>query len=86
MQNLLILGEPQCPTSKTQAIGVVVVEELAVEQLEMETKQYICSCQGCDRFGVVSGWDEYYGTIYHCKCLPVFAGIDPQTVEKVEGG
>lgn len=61
-----------------------VVEELAIEQHQMETEQYICRCPRCDRFGVVSGWDEYYGTIYQCNCLTVFAGINPQTGEKME--
>lgn len=61
-----------------------VVEELAVEQLEMEQEQYICRCPRCDRFGVVSSWDEHYGTIYSCNCLPLSWVIDPQTSEKVE--
>ena len=43
-------------------------------------------CLKCDRFGVVSGMDEYYGTIYHCNCLPVFWVISPETGEKLEGG
>ena len=45
-----------------------------------------CRCPRCNRFGVVSGMDEYYGTIYHCKCLPVFWVISPETGEKLEGG
>lgn len=61
-----------------------VQEELAVEQHQINQEQYICRCQGCDRFGVVSGWDEHYGTIYQCSCLPVSWVIDPQTAEKVE--
>ena len=43
-------------------------------------------CPRCNRFGVVSGMDEYYGTIYHCNCLPVFWVIRPETGEKLEGG
>ena len=43
-------------------------------------------CPKCDRFGVVSGMDGYYGIIYHCNCLPVFWVISPETGEKLEGG
>lgn len=52
-------------------------EELAIEQHQIEQEQYFCSCPRCDRFGVVSGWDEHYGTIYQCSCLRVFWVIDP---------
>ncbi len=45
-----------------------------------------CRCPRCDRFGVVSGSAEYYGTIYHCACKDVFWVISPETGEKLEGG
>lgn len=63
-----------------------VQEELAIEQAEAKFEQYKCLCPRCDRFGVVSGQDDYYGTIYECSCLPVYWVIDPATGEKVEGG
>ena len=43
-------------------------------------------CPRCNRFGVVSGADEYYSTIYHCACNDVFWVISPETGEKLEGG
>ena len=43
-------------------------------------------CPRCNRFGVVSDTDDYYGLIYHCNCLPVFWVISPETGEKLEGG
>lgn len=60
------------------------LEELAIEQAELEFERYKCRCPKCERFGVVSGADEYYGTIYQCSCLPVHWVIDPETGEKVE--
>lgn len=60
-----------------------VQEELAIEQMEMQ--QYACRCPQCNRFGLVQGWDDHYGTIYRCGCLVVFWVIDPVTGEKVEG-
>ncbi len=43
-------------------------------------------CPKCNRFGIVSDTDEYYGTIYHCACSDVFWVISPETGEKLEGG
>ncbi len=43
-------------------------------------------CPRCNRFGVVSGSDEYYSTIYHCNCRTVFWVISPETGDKLEGG
>lgn len=62
-----------------------VLEELAIEQAEVEEEQYKCRCPRCDRFGVVSGSDDYYGTIYKCSCLLLSWVIHPETGEKVEG-
>ncbi|PSB29610.1 hypothetical protein [Chlorogloea sp. CCALA 695] len=42
-------------------------------------------CPKCDRPGIVSGTDEYYGKIYSCKCFPASWVISPGTGEKVEG-
>jgi hypothetical protein len=63
-----------------------VAEELAIEQAEAKFEQYKCCCPRCDRFGIVSGSDDYYGTVYECSCLPVDWVIDPETGEKVERG
>lgn len=62
-----------------------VQSELAIEQVQLEHEQYVCRCPRCNRFAIVQGQDERYGTIYRCKCLPVFWVIDPETGNKVEG-
>jgi hypothetical protein len=62
-----------------------VQEELAIEQADLEQKQYACRYPRCNCFGIVCGKDEHYGTIYGCNCLSVFWGIDPQTGDRVEG-
>ena len=62
-----------------------VLAALTNEYTHIPHEQYTC-CSKCDRFSVVSGIDKYYGTIYHCACLPVFWVISPETGEKLEGG
>ena len=62
-----------------------VLEALANEHIQPQHEQYT-RCPRCNRFGVVSGMNKYYGAIYHCNCLPVFWVISPETGEKLEGG
>jgi hypothetical protein len=62
-----------------------VLAALANDSAKVQHEQYTC-CPKCDRFGVVSGTDEYYGIIYHCACNDVFWVISPETGEKLEGG
>lgn len=62
-----------------------VLEALTDNNAKTQHEQYTC-CPKCKRFGVVSGTDEYYGTIYHCACKDVFWVISPETGEKLEGG
>lgn len=62
------------------------LEELANLHAPSRNDLSRCRCPRCERFGVVSGVDEYYGTIYRCNCLPVFWVISPETGEKLEGG
>ena len=63
-----------------------VFEALTGDRTQTQLDLLRCRCPRCNRFGVVSGMDEYYGTIYHCNCLPVFWVISPETGEKLEGG
>lgn len=65
-----------------------VQEEMAIEQTEEAAKQYACRCPRCDRFGLVEGHDNHYGTIYRYECLPtiIYWAINPETGEKIEGG
>ena len=63
-----------------------VLDALTSDRAQTQLDLLRCRCPRCNRFGVVSGMDEYYGTIYHCNCLPVFWVINPETGEKLEGG
>ena len=63
-----------------------VLDTLAGDRAQTQLDLLRCRCSRCNRFGVVSGMDEYYGIIYHCNCLPVFWVISPETGEKLEGG
>ncbi len=62
-----------------------VLEALANEYAQPKHEKYTC-CPKCDRFGVVSGTHDYYGTIYHCVCKDVFWVISPETGNKLERG
>ena len=61
-----------------------VLEALTGDRAQTQLDLLRCRCPRCNRFGVVSGMDEYYGIIYHCNCLPVFWVISPETGEKIE--
>ena len=63
-----------------------VLEAMADEHAQTQLDLQNTRCPKCNRFGVVSGTDEYYSTIYHCACNDVFWVISPETGEKLEGG
>ncbi len=60
-----------------------VQDELGIKQAQLEHDQYSCCCPRCNRFGIVCGKDEHYGTIYRCNCLLLLWAIDPETDKKV---
>jgi hypothetical protein len=62
-----------------------VFEALTNDCTQTQYENYT-RCPRCNRFGLVSGRDEYYGTIYHCACKDVSWVISPETGEKLEGG
>ncbi len=60
-----------------------VFEALTNEYAQPQHEQYT-RCPKCNRFGVVSGSNEYYGTIYHCACKDVFWVINPETGDHIK--
>lgn len=62
------------------------LEVLASEHAQLQKDLSSCRCPRCERFGVVSGTNDYYGIIYYCPCVYIFWVINPETGEKVEGG
>jgi transcription elongation factor Elf1 len=62
-----------------------VFEAQTGDRTQTQYEQYT-HCPKCNRFGIVSGRLEYYGTIYHCACQDVSWVISPETGEKLEGG
>ncbi len=62
-----------------------VFEALTNEYTQPQHEQYT-RCPKCNRFGIVSGTHEYYGTIYYCACKDIFWVISPETGNKLEGG
>ena len=60
------------------------LDALTSERAQTQLDLLRCRCPQCNRFGVVSGMDDYYGIIYRCSCLPVLWVISPETGEKLE--
>lgn len=61
------------------------LEELASLHAQSQNVLSRCRCPRCERFGIVSGADDYYGIIYQCSCTHVFWIDNPETGERVEG-
>ncbi len=63
-----------------------VFEARAGDRAQTQLDLSRCRCPRCNRFGIISDTDEYYGIIYRCSCQPVFWVISPETGNKLEGG
>ena len=55
-----------------------VLEALPSDRAQTQLDLLRCRCPRCNRFGVVSGTQDYYGIIYRCSCLPVFWSLVPK--------
>lgn len=58
------------------------LEAVAEEHAQIQLDLSRCRCPKCDRFGVISSADGYYGTSYRCSCLSIRWAISPETGEK----
>lgn len=79
------LALPSIPLNGKDQLPISPGIYFAIEQAETNFEQHKCRCPGCERFGVVSGSDSHYGTIYDCSCIHIHWVIAPETGEKVEG-